>query len=672
MQRSVGVAERMDAFGRRVIRDHMPDQHRAFYQQLPFIVVGAVDDAGDAWATLATGAPGFLTSPDARTLRFDTARDPNDPADAGLGDGAAVGLLGIELHSRRRNRMNGHIRRSSGDGFDVRVEHSFGNCPQYIQQRSLVFAKGEDQTAPVPIRSERLEAVDRATIAAADTFFVASYVDREGAERQVDVSHRGGKAGFVRIETDGTLTIPDFAGNLHFNTLGNFLLNPRAGLLFADFATGDILQLSGEAEVVLESPEIAAFQGAERLWRFRPRIVIRRPATLPLRGELRREGWSPNSLMTGSWEDAAGRLAAEATRSSWRSLRVARIVDESQSIRSFHLVPIDGAGLLPFAAGQHLPIRLPSDARGPVLHRTYTLSVAPSDEAYRISVKRQGQGSERLHDTLRVGDVLEARAPAGAFTIDAGERRPAVLVAAGVGITPMLAMLRHLVFEGLRTRRVRPTWLFYSARTLAERAFDAEIDELVLRSGGEVRVIRLLGSDEGAVEGRDYEALGRLEADLFRQVLSFGDYDFYLCGPPTFMQEIYDGLRGMDVPDARLHAESFGPAALARRPDGGLTIAPSRPVSKASVPVAFAASAKEARWNPGSGSLLELAESRGLTPDFSCRNGSCGTCRTRILQGEVAYAVPPTAPVEDGEALICCAQPADRASDQADRLILDL
>lgn len=144
---------------------------------------------------------------------------------------------------------------------------------------------------------------------------------------------------------------------------------------------------------------------------------------------------------------------------------MARIVDESQSIRSFQLVPIDGAGLLPFAAGQHLPIRLPADARGPVLHHTYALSVAPSDEAYRISVKRQGQGSERLHDTLRVGDVLEARAPAGAFTIDAGERRPAVLVAAGVGITPMLAMLRHLVFEGLRTRRVRPTWLFYSARS---------------------------------------------------------------------------------------------------------------------------------------------------------------------------------------------------------------
>lgn len=666
MQRSVGVAERMDAFGRRVIRDHMPDQHRSFFQQLPFVVVGTVDRAGDAWATLATGEPGFITSPDARTLSIAAARDANDPADLGLGEGAAIGLLGIELHSRRRNRMNGHMLRFRDGGFDVRVEHSFGNCPQYIQQRRLGRVAGGGLAAP--IRAERLADVDRETIAAADTFFVASYIDHEDGGRQVDVSHRGGKAGFVRIEPDGSLTIPDFAGNLHFNTLGNFLLNPRAGLLFADFVTGDVLQLSGDAEVVLESPEIAAFQGAERLWRFRPRVVVRRPAANPLRGDLHREGWSPNSLMTGSWEDAAGRLAAEATRSSWRSLRVVAIVDESPTIRSFHLAPIDGAGLVAFAAGQHLPIRLPADARGPALHRTYTLSVAPSDEAYRISVKRQGPGSARLHDSLRVGDVLKARAPAGAFTIDASARRPAVLVAAGVGITPILAMLRHLVFEGLRTRRVRPTWLFYAARTLAERAFDAEIRELVQRSGGEVRLFRLLASSDGAEEGRDYDALGRLDADLFRRVLSFGDHDFYLCGPPAFMQGVYDGLRGMDVPDARVHAESFGPSALVRHPDLGTTIAPARPVATTSMPVAFAASAKEARWTPGSGSLLDLAERRGLTPDFGCRTGGCGACRTRILEGAVAYAVPPTAPVEDGEALICCAQPAGGS----DRLILDL
>ena len=132
-------------------------------------------------------------------------------------------------------------------------------------------------------------------IAAADAFFVATYADRED-RRQVDVSHRGGKAGFVRIAEDGTLTIPDFNGNLFFSTLGNILLNGKAGLVFIDYASGDMLQMTGDAEVILDSPEIAAFQGAERLWTFRPRRIVRRPGALALRWSFREDGWSPNSF----------------------------------------------------------------------------------------------------------------------------------------------------------------------------------------------------------------------------------------------------------------------------------------------------------------------------------------------------------------------------------------
>ena len=147
-------------------------------------------------------------------------------------------------------------------------------------------------------------------IAAADTFFVASYVDVAASGRQVDVSHRGGEAGFVRIGDDGVLTIPDFAGNLHFNTLGNLLVNPRAGLLFVDFATGAVLQMSGHAEVILESPEIAAFRGAERLWTFRPEKIVLREAASPVRWTRRADGGSPSSLMTGDWDEARARLDA--------------------------------------------------------------------------------------------------------------------------------------------------------------------------------------------------------------------------------------------------------------------------------------------------------------------------------------------------------------------------
>lgn len=670
IQASLGVAERMEQFGRRVIRDFMPDQHREFYGQLPFVVLGAVDQMGDPWATLLSGDPGFMRSPDPRTLEFAVIPDPRDPASAGLGEGAAIGLLGIELHTRRRNRMNGRVHINGAGRFAVTVEHAFGNCPQYIQLRDWEMARDPADHAGLRAAQELDPADPRvaAMIAAADTFFVASFVE-DAAGRHVDASHRGGKTGFVRINPDGSLTIPDFAGNLHFNTLGNLLLNPRAGLAFPDFVTGDMLQLTGEAEVLLDSPEIAAFQGAERLWVFRPRRAVLREGALPLRFAMRPDGWSPNSLMTGDWEQARRRLEAEKLRSAWRPFRIARIVDESSVIRSFHLEPADGEGIIPHEPGQHLPIRVqPKGSAEPVI-RTYTLSTAPSDGYYRISVKRQGLVSSHLH-ALAEGDLIEARAPAGGFTIDPLEARPAVLLAAGVGVTPILAMLRAILFEGLRKRRIRRTYVFQAARNRSERAFDRELGALVEQGQGAIRLVRLLDDTTGAAEGVDFDAAGRIDATLLRDVLPFDAYDFYMCGPPPFMQGLYDQLTAIGVPDERIHAEAFGPASLTRRTPE--TVFPLAPAATVPVPVAFTRSGKEARWTPGSGSLLDLAEARGLTPDFSCRSGSCGTCKTRIVAGKVTYENRPQAVVAEDEALICCAVPASGDAGGGDRLVLEL
>lgn len=665
LQKAAGAYDRMRALGQRVVRDYMPEQHRQFFAQLPFIVAGTVDDNGDAWATFLTGRPGFLHTPDATTLSVDHTRDPSDPADAGLRDGASVGMLGIELHTRRRNRVNGVIHRAGDENaFDVSVEQSFGNCPQYIQLRDFAFVRDE----PAPSKPIALDANSprmRSMIERADTFFVASYFDSEDGHRQVDVSHRGGKAGFVRVADNGALTIPDFAGNLFFNTLGNIAVNGKAGLVFADFATGDVLQLTGDAHVLTDSPETAAFQGAERLWRFTPRRAVLREDTLPLRWTFRDEGWSPNSLMTGDWNEAARRMKAAALADAWRPYRVSRIVDESDVIRSFWLDPADGAGIVPHAAGQHLPVRVTLPGAGKPLVRTYTLSVAPGDGVARISVKREGRVSAHLHDTLKVGDIIEARAPAGSFTIDAFEARPAVLLAAGVGITPMLAMLRHIVYEGLRTRRVRPTWLIASARTLSNRAFAAEIDALAQSGGGAVRVIRVLSDTQGAQLKRDYDVSGRIDIDLLTSYLPFNDYDFYLCGPGAFMQSLYDGLRALNVADARIHAEAFGPASLTRDADNQ----PMRPPATQAVAVRFAKSGRDAEWRPESGSLLELAEACGVDAESNCRGGTCGTCRTRIVKGAVTYGKPPAFEAGDNEALICCAMPS---ADTNGALELDL
>ena len=501
----------------------------------------------------------------------------------------------------------------------------------------------------------------------ADTFFVASYVELPEGGRQVDVSHRGGKPGFVHLGEDGVLSVPDFAGNLFFNTLGNFSVNPRAGLVFVDFATGDLLQIAGVPEVVLEGPEIAAFQGAERFWRVKPTRIVYRPAGLPLHWADEADGTSPNSLMTGDWAEMAARLKAQELAKQWRKFRIAEIKRESASVRSFYLEPLDGFGLIAHEAGQHLPIRVTLPGTDQPIIRTYTLSAAPSDGCYRISVKRQGIVSTHLHG-MRLGDTLEVRAPAGSFTIDALERRPAVLMAAGIGITPMLAMLRHIVFEGVRKRRIRPTWLFYAARNLEDRAFDAEIAALMLQGQGQVRLVRVLSDVEGAREKHDYDVDGRVDMALLSATLPFGDYDFYLCGPGPFMQAVYDGLRGYNISNTRIHAEAFGPASLTRVADVGASAIVLGAPSKETVPVAFTTSAKEARWTPASGSLLELAESRGLTPPFSCRAGSCGSCRTKIAEGAVTYHTAPSAEIAPGEALICCAVPVEGTA----RLLLEI
>ncbi|MDF3241082.1 pyridoxamine 5'-phosphate oxidase family protein [Pseudomonas veronii] len=295
MQASAGAAERMDMIGAKVIRDHLLEQHRGFYPLLPYLMLGVVDAHGMPWATMIEGAPGFAHSPDPHTLQIDSLPGSGDPARSALQPGAAVGLLGIDLDTRRRNRLNGRVGALDAEGFAVDVVQSFGNCPKYIQLRPVDGIAR--QPGGVAERSNRLDDAARAMIRNADTFFVASYVDIDG-ERSVDVSHRGGNRGFVRVEGD-VLTIPDFAGNLFFNTLGNLHANPVAGLLFIDFASGDVMHLAGRTSLILNGPEVARFEGAQRLWTVTVEQVVRRPAALALRWRFAE--FSPYSLATGRW-----------------------------------------------------------------------------------------------------------------------------------------------------------------------------------------------------------------------------------------------------------------------------------------------------------------------------------------------------------------------------------
>lgn len=283
IQARLGVQDRMDKQGRRVIRDFLPDQHRQFFTQLPYVIVGSVDADQRPWASVLVGEPGFISSPSDRTLHIAAQTLFGDPLAQQLVPGAEVGILGIELPTRRRNRINGVITSVDSQGFEVAVQQSFGNCPQYIQARQSIL-NDFNISDPKPVYAlTELGVEERSLIARADTFFITTAYQFDSLVSGVDVSHRGGQPGFIKIENAKTFVVPDFSGNNHFNTFGNLALNPRAGLLFIDFQQGDLVYLTGTAEVLWDSCDRHLYPGAERLLRFSLDKGYRVVGSLPLR-----------------------------------------------------------------------------------------------------------------------------------------------------------------------------------------------------------------------------------------------------------------------------------------------------------------------------------------------------------------------------------------------------
>jgi predicted pyridoxine 5'-phosphate oxidase superfamily flavin-nucleotide-binding protein len=306
-QERLGVRAKLEAHGSSFIRAAMPEQHREFFAQLPFVLVGSVDRAGQPWASVLTGPPGFLAAPDATHLRVRARPLFADPLHGSLAPGAPLGLLGIEPHTRRRNRANVTVERMTEEGFSARLDQSFGNCPKYIQARQAALVDAAPGPAERRVRrGSSLDAAMRRIVAAADTYFIASAFAGDASQPAgVDVSHRGGKPGFVRVDDERTLSAPEFVGNFYFNTTGNLLLDPRAGLLFIDFASGDLLYLAVRARVIWDGAEVDAFAGAQRLFRFDVEQAILVERSLPLRWGAAQ--LSPQLEKTGAWPDAEPR-----------------------------------------------------------------------------------------------------------------------------------------------------------------------------------------------------------------------------------------------------------------------------------------------------------------------------------------------------------------------------
>ena len=373
----------------------------------------------------------------------------------------------------------------------------------------------------------------------------------------------------------------------------------------------------------------------------------REKLTRALRVPALSEGWQ------GSFRELLAQ--AEPVAPAWpgfRPLRVAEVTRESASVSSFRLVPDPGDPRPAAEPGQYLTVRVRPN--GAALTRSYSLSDVPGEAGYRISVKREGAASRYLHDHVEAGDVLEVAAPRGGFVLRPGTR-PVVLISAGVGATPVLAMLHALV----RERGTRPVWWLHGARNRAEHPFAAEADALLARLPDAHRVVAYSRPEPGEhpdLTGRlDLAALGDVPLDA----------DFYLCGPDAFMQAVGAALAARGVPPDRVSTEAFGAVAVYA---SGIVSAGSRAPHPPDGPpgagptVTFVRSRLVVPWDDRYPSLLDLADACDVPVGFGCRTGVCHNCESGLLAGEVRYRPDPLEPPPDGRVLVCCSRPASELS----------
>jgi ferredoxin-NADP reductase/MOSC domain-containing protein YiiM len=437
----------------------------------------------------------------------------------------------------------------------------------------------------------------------------------------------------------------------------------RPGFYFRVLDEGEV-EAGDEITQVASGPErMSVFEVNSLLYMpGHPRNQLERALRIPALST----GWrhSFEALLTqecqgGGATGNAGLTAASGQPLAWpgfRLLRVARKVRESGNVISLVLEPTDGQSLAAALPGQFIVLRL-GPGSAPALMRSYSLSGEPGAMHYRVSVKREthGAASAYVDDTLQVGDIVPASAARGDFTLRPGDT-PVVLLSAGIGVTPVLAMLHALAAEA----STRDIWWLYGTRNGREHPFAEEAHGLLKALAHHHSHICYSSPDPQDRPKVDFDAVGRLNTQVLGELDLPRNADFYICGPSSFMSDLSAGLVALGITPDRIHTEMFGAspsitpgiAASPRRP-------PHLPVGPAgSGPlVSFARSGLNVRWDSTFHSLLELAEACDVPVRWSCRSGVCHTCETGLVAGKTSYQPDPIDPPADGNVLICCAQP---------------
>jgi ferredoxin-NADP reductase len=446
-----------------------------------------------------------------------------------------------------------------------------------------------------------------------------------------------------------------------------------AALLVAHGRPGFYFRVLEEGEVAAGDEIVRVASGPEGMSVFEINALLYKPGHP--RSQLERAlripalsaGWrgSFEALLTqerdgGATTGNAGLAPASGPPAAWRGfrpLRVSRKVRESSNVVSLVLEPTDGHPVTAALPGQFVVLRLrpPSDA--PVLMRSYSLSGAPSAEHYRVSVKRESHGAAGAYvaDKLQAGDVVDTSAARGSFTLRPGDT-PVVLLSAGIGVTPVLAMLHALAAEA----STREIWWLFGTRNRREHPFAEETRSLLEALAHGHSHIRYSAPDPEDRPGVDFDAPGRLNMQVLQELSLPPNGDFYICGPPAFMSDLTGGLAARGVAPRRIHTELFG-AGPSKTP--GIAASPRRlphvpagPAGSGAL-VSFGRSGLNVRWKPTFHSLLELAEACDVPVRWSCRTGVCHTCETGLVAGTVGYRPDPVDAPADGNVLICCSQP---------------
>lgn len=572
------------------ISDQIPRDAKQFIEQKMMVAAGSKDADGNIWASILFGLPGFVYVKNSRTLSIDMNKfyaPEDEPFLENIKLHSHIGLLMIDLESRLRFRVNGRMQSVSNEEFSIEVEQAYPNCPKYIQSRKimLVDTLNKNRTGQ-STNGHVLTEYHQSLIRQSDMFFVAS----ANPEHGVDVSHRGGRPGFVEINSNKCLRVPDYAGNSLFNTLGNFQSYPFAGLVFIDFKRQQLLQLTGKATIIWDSEDINnKTGGTKRFWEFE--INSWRESKIPFSASWKFIDYSPFNPKPSKQIDEQYLL-----------LQVEKITQHTPRIKSFLFRKTHNSGnknLPKFEPGAHLPVFV-NIKNGHREIRNYSLISDCNDTThYEIAVleEPQGRGGSRyLHKKINEGNIIMVKSPCNEFPITKNAKH-SVLIAGGIGITPIISMLRQLSLHKQSFE------IHYAVRTHDDFAL---LDTIQLLAGTKLFCYTSQERNANPLNLHKLLAIPKIGTHV------------YVCGPGDMIEAVRDITEINGWQSEQIHFESFGAKDSVNDKSMDVHLNKSKKIIKV----------------PADRSILDTLLDEGIDIPHQCKRGECSMCMTKVLNGE--------------------------------------